>query len=65
MTLELQKKIFEPFFTTKEAGRGTGLGLSICVDIIQKHKGSIDVQSQVGEGTCFTIKLPKNEPGCG
>ncbi len=51
-------KIFEPFFTTKEMGKGTGLGLSISYDIIQKHKGEIIVDSRVGEGTTFTIKLP-------
>jgi len=51
-------KMFEPFFTTKEAGKGTGLGLSICHDIIQKHHGLIEVNSTVGIGTCFTIKLP-------
>jgi two-component system NtrC family sensor kinase len=51
-------KLFEPFFTTKEAGKGTGLGLSICHDIIQKHHGLIEVNSTVGIGTRFTIKLP-------
>jgi signal transduction histidine kinase len=51
-------KLFEPFFTTKEAGKGTGLGLSICHDIILKHHGLIEVNSTVGIGTCFTIKLP-------
>lgn len=52
-------KIFNPFFTTKEEGRGTGLGLSISYDIIvNKHKGFIDVQSQIDQGTTFTIKLP-------
>lgn len=51
-------KLFEPFFTTKEEGRGTGLGLSICHDIIQKHNGLIEVDSLVGKGTTFTIKLP-------
>ncbi len=51
-------KIFDPFFTTKGVGKGTGLGLSICYDIIKKHGGEIIVQSRVGEGTTFTIKLP-------
>ncbi|MDD5065825.1 MAG: ATP-binding protein [bacterium] len=51
-------KIFEPFFTTKEVGKGTGLGLSLCYEIIQKHKGSIEVKSEVGKGTAFNIKLP-------
>jgi len=51
-------KIFEPFYTTKEAGKGTGLGLSIVADIIKLHQGEITVQSQLDQGTTFTIKLP-------
>jgi PAS domain S-box-containing protein len=51
-------RIFDPFFTTKDVGKGTGLGLSIAYDIIQKHKGKIEVGSEVGKGTTFTIKLP-------
>ena len=51
------KKIFEPFFTTKAAGQGTGLGLSITKDIITLHRGIIDVTSQKGKGTKFTIIL--------
>ena len=51
-------KIFDPFFTTKEPGKGTGLGMSIAREIIQKHGGNIEVQSQVGKGTEFTIILP-------
>ncbi len=52
------ERIFEAFYTTKEVGKGTGLGLSICHDILQKHQGTISVTSTVGEGTCFTVKLP-------
>jgi len=52
------ERIFKAFYTTKEVGKGTGLGLSICHDILEKHQGTITVTSKVGEGTCFTIKLP-------
>jgi len=52
-------KIFDPFFTTKEVGKGTGLGMNISYNIIQEHKGIIDVKSQVGKGTTFTITLPE------
>ena len=51
-------RIFDPFFTTKEAGKGTGLGLSISADIIKKHGGDIRVESEVGVGTTFTIRIP-------
>lgn len=55
------KKIFEPFYTTKEVGKGTGLGLSLAYDIIKEHKGSIEVESEVGKGTEFIITLPQGE----
>ncbi len=55
----IQARIFDPFFTTKKTGKGTGLGLSISYDIIvNRHGGNIDVVSQEGEGTQFTISLP-------
>ena len=53
-------KIFEPFFTTKDVGKGTGLGLSISYKIIENHGGTFSVTSKQGEGTTFTIKIPKN-----
>jgi signal transduction histidine kinase len=55
---EIQEKIFTPFFTTKPIGKGTGLGLSISYQIIEKHHGTIEVISEVGKGTEFTIKIP-------
>jgi len=58
MTQETVEKIFDPFFTTKEVGKGTGLGLSISYSIIEKLGGTIYVDSKIGKGTTFTIKLP-------
>lgn len=56
------EKLFNPFFTTKPEGQGTGLGLSITYGIIQEHGGSIDVASEVGNGSQFVITLPINGP---
>jgi signal transduction histidine kinase len=51
-------KIFDPFFTTKDVGKGTGLGLSICYKIVEAHGGRLEVDSQPGKGTRFTLLLP-------
>ncbi|MBN9682057.1 MULTISPECIES: ATP-binding protein [unclassified Corallococcus] len=51
-------RIFEPFFTTKPEGRGTGLGLSICQGIVENHGGRLTVESTMGQGTTFTVRLP-------
>ncbi|MBI4243591.1 MAG: PAS domain S-box protein [Planctomycetes bacterium] len=53
-------KLFTPFFTTKPVGKGTGLGLFISYNIIAKHDGKIDVNSQIGKGTIFTVYIPVN-----
>lgn len=51
-------RIFEPFFTRRQVGKGTGLGLAVCYGLITNHGGRIDVQSQVGQGSRFTVLLP-------
>jgi len=54
-------KLFDPFFTTKEVGQGTGLGLAVSFGIVQRHGGTIRVQSEVGRGSTFSIWLPVEE----
>jgi two-component system, NtrC family, sensor kinase len=59
MTTTELEHIFEPFYTTKPKGQGTGLGLSLSRSIVEKHKGILDVKSVFGEGSCFTVRLPR------
>ncbi|MBC7399121.1 MAG: GHKL domain-containing protein, partial [Mucilaginibacter sp.] len=58
MTEEATKKVYEPFYTTKEVGEGTGLGMSIAYNTIKKHNGQILLNSVLGEGTRFVLKIP-------
>ena len=55
-------RIFEPFFTTKTEGKGVGLGLAIAYGIVQRHRGTIEVDSVPGEGSVFTVALPRTQP---
>ena len=56
-----RKRVFEPFFTTKSAGLGTGLGLAVAWGILDRHRGRIEVESQVGRGSIFRVRLPLEE----
>ena len=55
-------RLFEPFYTTKPVGQGTGLGLSVSYSIVDKHNGRLEVESEVGKGTAFTVWLPLHQP---
>ncbi len=58
---DVLSKIFDPFFTTKDMGKGSGLGLYIVQEIVEEHGGCLGVDSEVGKGTCFLIRLPSEE----
>lgn len=61
MPEEVQRRLFEPFFTTKPPGHGTGLGLKMVRQMIEESGGSVSVRSSVGKGSCFTLRLPRQE----
>ena len=60
---DVKERIFEPFFTTKAPGQGTGLGLSICHGIVRRHGGYISVETRPGDGSTFTVCLPRSDGG--
>ena len=62
MEPEVLDRIFEPLYSTKPAGKGSGMGLSIVYGIISEAEGKIEVKSEPGQGTCFTVKLPLSDP---
>jgi signal transduction histidine kinase len=59
MSEDTVARIFEPFFTTRGSTNGTGLGLALVRAIVDRHQGEIAVESQVGEGTTFTVEFPR------
>ena len=62
MSEEPRRRAFDPFFTTKPVGKGTGLGLSVTYGIIERHRGRIELESEPGQGSIFTIHLPVSQP---
>ncbi len=63
MPEHVRSRVFEPFFTTKPVGSGTGLGLSTCFNIVERHGGRIGVESEVGRGSVFEVRLPVGAAG--
>jgi two-component system, NtrC family, sensor kinase len=61
MSPEVLKDIFTPFYTTKQLGKGTGMGLSIVYGVVKMHAGDISVDSEVGQGTTFLVRIPVGE----
>jgi len=54
----IRDRIFDPFFTTKEVGRGTGQGLALARSVVDRHKGTLTFETELGRGTCFYVRLP-------
>jgi signal transduction histidine kinase len=61
---EVRPQIFEPFFSTKEELDGVGLGLAVVYGIVQRHEGTIEVDSNGDRGTTFRVRLPRRPKGC-
>jgi signal transduction histidine kinase len=62
ITPEHLSRVFEPFFTTKDVWSNIGLGLSVAYRVVKEHEGRIDVESTVGQGATFTVRLPAFDP---
>lgn len=63
MSEQTRARAFEPFFTTKPVGVGTGLGLAVCASIIRQHRGELEVDTELGRGTCFRVRFPLADDG--
>jgi two-component system, NtrC family, sensor histidine kinase HydH len=63
--VEIRNQVFDPFFTTKKRGQGTGLGLAIVAQIVRNHGGRVELESEPGQGTCFTLLWPVAGPAAG